>query len=209
MSHLASTLLVDTPVGGLVPLDRVCRGCELVIADPNIVFDLIIIDMLSFDVILGIDWLSAYRAFIDCFKRRVTFMLLSGDLGHFEGDRLDFSMRSLHSLCRGKNYNDYLTSLFSNEDEPTLIEFPPIVSEYSDVFPEDLLGLTLIHEIEFAIDLVPGTHSISIPPSRMAPAELKALKTQLEDLQLKGFIRPITSPWGAPVLFAKKKDGSL
>ena len=60
MSHLTPTLLVDTPIGGLVPLDWVCRGCELVIADRNIAIDLIVIDMLSFDVILGMDWLSAY-----------------------------------------------------------------------------------------------------------------------------------------------------
>ena len=90
-------------------------------------------------------------------------MLPSGDLGRFEGDCLDFLMRSLHSLCRGKNHTDYLTSLFSNENEPTLIEFPSIVSEYSDVFPEDLPGLPPIREIEFAIDLVRGASSISIP----------------------------------------------
>ena len=79
MSHLTPTILVDTLVGGLVPLDWVCRGCELVIANRNIVIDLI-----SFDVILGMDWLSTYRAYIDCFKRRVTFVLPSGDLGRFE-----------------------------------------------------------------------------------------------------------------------------
>lgn len=63
--------------------------------------------------------------------------------------------------------------------------------------------------MEFAIELLPGTTPISIPTYRMAPAELKELKVQLQDLVDKGFIRPSISPWGAPVLFVKRKDGSL
>ena len=63
--------------------------------------------------------------------------------------------------------------------------------------------------MEFTIDLIPGTEPISIPPYRMAPAELRELKAQLEELLSKGFIRPSISLWGAPVLFMKKKDGSL
>ena len=76
-------------------------------------------------------------------------------------------------------------------------------------FPEDLPGLPIDREIEFCIDLVPGTQPISIPPYRMAPAELRELKVQLQDLLDKGFVRPSASPWGAPVLFVKKKDGAL
>ena len=146
---------------------------------------------------------------MNCFKRKVTFVLPSGDFGCFVGDRVDVPMRSLHALCKGKNRVDILASLFFDESGLTPIGFPPIVCEYTDVFPEDLPGLPPIREIEFSIDLVPGTSAISIPPYRMAPAELKELKAQLEDLQFRGFIRPSTSPWGAPVLFAKKKDGSL
>ena len=67
----------------------------------------------------------------------------------------------------------------------------------------------LMRAIQFVIELVPGTEPISIPPYRMAPAQLNELKAQLEELLSKGFIRPSTSPWGAPVLFVKKKDGSL
>ena len=68
VDRLGSTLTVDTPVGGLVPLDRGCRNCEIIISDQNLRVDFIIIDMSSFDVILGMDWLSAYRVFIDCFR---------------------------------------------------------------------------------------------------------------------------------------------
>ena len=72
-------------------------------------------------------------------------------------------------------------------------------------FPDDIAGFSPEREVEFTIDLIPGTKPISIPPYRMAPAELRELKAQLEELLSKGFIRPSISPLGAPVLFAKKK----
>jgi len=84
-----------------------------------------------------------------------------------------------------------------------------VVQEFLDVFPSDLPGVPPDRDIDFAIDLEPGTKPISIPPYRMAPAELKELKDQLQDLLSKGFIRPSVSPWGAPVLFVKKKDGTM
>ena len=72
-------------------------------------------------------------------------------------------------------------------------------------FPNDIARLPPEREVESTIDLIPGTEPISIPPYRMAPAELRELKAQLEELLSKGFIRPSISPWGAPVLFVKKK----
>ena len=85
----------------------------------------------------------------------------------------------------------------------------PVVREFPDVFPEDLPGIPIDREIEFSIDLLPGTSPISKAPYRMAPTELKELKEQLQELLDKGFIRPSASPWGAPVLFMKKKDGTM
>ena len=85
----------------------------------------------------------------------------------------------------------------------------PHSQEFSDVFPDDISGLPPDRAIEFVIELILWTKPISIPPYIMAPAELKELKAQLEELLSKGFIRPSTSPWGALVLFVKKKDGSL
>ncbi|KAL5550014.1 hypothetical protein UlMin_000190 [Ulmus minor] len=79
----------------------------------------------------------------------------------------------------------------------------------TQMFPDELLGLPPEREIEFCIDLIPGTSPISISPYRMAPTEMIELRKQLQELLEKGFIRPSTSPWGAPVLFAKKHDGSL
>jgi hypothetical protein len=97
--------------------------------------------------------------------------------------------------------------VFSLEAKP--LEGVPVVSEYPDVFPEELPGMPPDRDIEFVIDLIPGTSPIAKRPYRMAASELTELKKQLEELQRIGFIRPSSSPWGAPVLFVKKKDGSM
>ena len=108
-----------------------------------------------------------------------------------------------------KGFQGYLEFVVDMRQEGTRLEDIPIVKEFPHVFQDDISGLPPDRAIEFVIELIPGTESISIPPYRMAPAELKQLKAQLEELLSKGFIRPSTSPWGALVLFVKKKDGSL
>ncbi|XP_073039340.1 uncharacterized protein [Primulina eburnea] len=95
------------------------------------------------------------------------------------------------------------------KEEVPKLEDIPIVQEFPDVFPEELPGEILDREVEFQINLVPGAAPISKAPYRMAPAELKELKEQLQELLDKKQIRPSASPWGAPVLFVKKKDGSM
>jgi hypothetical protein len=85
----------------------------------------------------------------------------------------------------------------------------PVVCEYADVFPDELPGMPPGQNIEFAIELQPGTTPISKRPYQMPPAELAELKKQLQELLYKGFICPSTSPWGCPALFVKKKDESL
>ncbi|KAL4031031.1 hypothetical protein IC575_009287 [Cucumis melo] len=93
------------------------------------------------------------------------------------------------------------------QTEPSKV---PIICEYLDVYPEELSGLPSKREIKFTIDVAPGTTPISQTPYRMAPpSKLKESKNQLEELIEKGYIRPSTSPWGAHVLFVKKKDGSM
>jgi len=108
-----------------------------------------------------------------------------------------------------KGCDAYLVSIRDVRREEAKLEDVPVVQEFEDVFPDDLSGLPPEREIEFTIDVVPGTNPISMPPYRMAPAELKELREQLNDLLQKGYIRPSTSPWGAPVLFVKKKDGTM
>jgi len=89
------------------------------------------------------------------------------------------------------------------------VEDIPVVCEFPHVFPKELPGLPPQREIDFEIEFVPGTHPISKAPYQMAPTELKELKVQIEESLQKGFIRPSVSPWGAPVLFVKNKDGTL
>ncbi len=111
--------------------------------------------------------------------------------------------------CLRKGYDAYLAYVLDTKVSESKIQTVPVVCEFSDVFPEELPGLPPEREVEFSIDLIPGTTPISIAPYRMAPTELKELKTQLQELVDRGFVRPSHSPWGAPVLFVKKKDGSL
>ncbi|KAH0702090.1 hypothetical protein KY285_016368 [Solanum tuberosum] len=103
----------------------------------------------------------------------------------------------------------YLAHVRDVEIEALSIGSIPVVSEFSEVFPSDLPGMPPDRDIDFCIDLEPGTLPISILPYRMAPAELRELKAQIQELLDKGFIRPSASPWGAPVLFVKKKYGSM
>ena len=96
-----------------------------------------------------------------------------------------------------------------NKENDLKLEDIPIVRDYPDVFPNDLPGLPPERKVEFTINVAPGTASIFKAPYRMAPLEIKELKIQLQELLNKGFIRPSVSPWGAPVLFVKKNDGSM
>ena len=167
--------------------------------------------MKDFDVILGMDWLATYRAVMDCFNKTIKLSLHS-DTIEFVGRRRPIrtcrisalkAQRLLKSGCEG-----YLA--FITEDKQSKgVEDIPVVCEFPDVFPDEIPGLPPVREIDFSIELVPGTAAISKAPYRMAPAELRELKTQLQDLLDKGFVRPSVSPWGAPVLFVKKKDGSM
>jgi hypothetical protein len=95
-----------------------------------------------------------------------------------------------------------------SQTKVTTLEEILLVQEYSDVFLEELPGMPLDRDIEFLIKLLPGTPPISKRPNRMLVNELVELKKQLAELQAKGFIRPSSLPWGAPVLFVEKKDGT-
>jgi hypothetical protein len=89
------------------------------------------------------------------------------------------------------------------------LEDIPVVREFADVFPDELPGMPPDRDVEFVIELQPGTAPISKRPYRMPPRELAELKTQLQELLDKGYIHPSSSPWGCPAIFVKKKDGSL
>ena len=160
-------------------------------------------------MVLGMDWLSRHRATLDCYKKEVKFHR-SGKLEvKFRGIRRELSSNIISAMATQrmlrKGCQGYLAYVVETGKEGTMLDEIPVVRG----FPDDIAGLPPEREVEFTIDLIPGTEPISIPPYRMALAELRELKAQLEELLSKGFIQPSISPWGAPILFVKKKDGSL
>jgi len=141
-------------------------------------------------VILGMDWLTRYDGIIICAKKSV-------QLTSPQGNKIEF-VAATASKEGGS----------INQVEGKTIEEIRVVREFPDVFPDDLPGMPPDRDFEFVIDLLPGTAPISKRPYRMDIKDLKELKKQIEELLAKGFIRPSSSPWGAPVIFVDKKDGT-
>ena len=112
------------------------------------------------------------------------------------------------SKCQGQ-LAGWLASLTLEDEVRPDLHLPRVVCKFVDVFPDELPGLPPQRAVDFDIELHPGNSPISMTPHRMAPVELQELRVQLQELLDKGFIRPSTSPWGAPVLFAKKKGKTL
>ena len=146
--------------------------------------------MSEFDVILDIDWLTKYQATVDCYRRRVILRKKRGQVVEFQAKHGRFVFPPvLKSLLGGRRNMEGMGLLFALEGEmgdKSADSFIPVVSEFLDVFPPELPGLPPKREIEFCIDLIPGTSPVSITPYRMAPAELAELRTQLDDLLDKG-----------------------
>ena len=140
---------------------------------------------------------------------RVTSYTPDGTCVMFQGNRHDASPHTVHDSRWHGQLTGWLASLTLEDEMRQDMSLPRVVCEYEDVFPEELPGLPPPREVDFRIELHPGTSPISMTPHRMASVELQELKVQIQELLGKGFIRPSTSPWGAPVLFAKKKDKAL
>ena len=209
LETLEEPLFVSSPLGIRARIGMICRGCELEISGTLLTVDLRILDMSEFDVILGMDWLTAYRVVIDCEHRSVIAYTQDGTHVVFQGDKHDILPQTVYeSKCQGQ-LSSLLASLTLEDEERPDIDLPRVVCEYVDVFPDELPGLPPQRVVDFGIELYPGTSPISMTPHRMAPIELQELRVQLQDLLEKGFIRLSTSPWGAPVLFTKKKGKTL
>ncbi|KAL8134756.1 hypothetical protein AgCh_009680 [Apium graveolens] len=128
----------------------------------------------------------------------------------FSVDMIPFKLGEFDAKRMLRKGNEaYLAYVVDTQKEVANLQDIPVVNEFEDVFPQDLPGLPPDRVIEFAIELAPGTAPVSKAPYRLAPLEMKELATQLQELLDKGMIRPSMSPWGAPVLFFKKKDGSM
>ncbi|GJX02164.1 putative reverse transcriptase domain-containing protein [Tanacetum coccineum] len=152
----------------------------------NVVTDLMPIELGSIDVIIGMDWLAKYQAVIVC-DEKIKYMLKGCPifLAHVT------------------------TKEIEDKSEKKRLEYVPIVQNFLEVFLKDLSGLPSTRKVKFQIDLIPGAAPVARAPYRLAPSEMKELLDQLKELSDKGFIRPRSSPWGAPILFVKKKDGSF
>ncbi|GJX52672.1 putative reverse transcriptase domain-containing protein [Tanacetum coccineum] len=127
----------------------------------------------GFDVVIGMDWLSKYHARIIC-DEKVVYIPING--------------------------KTLIIRVMEKKSDEKRLEDIPVVREFPEVFPEDLPGLPPVRQVEFQIDLIPGTTPVARAPYRLAPSEMQELSNQLQELSDRGFIRPSTSPWGAPVL---------
>ncbi|MUX80339.1 hypothetical protein GLN76_25570, partial [Shigella flexneri 2a] len=153
--------------------------------------DLILLGMEGFDIVLGANWMTQHKVVLDVAERVV----------------------EINSPTQGPSVLYLPQRNCVNARAYTMVETQlkeiPVVCEYADVFPDDLPGMPPDRDIEFVIELQPGTAPISKRPYRMPPNELAELKIQLQELLDKGFIHPSVSPWGCPAIFVKKKDHSL
>ncbi|GJY61538.1 putative reverse transcriptase domain-containing protein [Tanacetum coccineum] len=185
--------VIEVADGKKVEVDRIIRDCKLELGNSLFSINLIPLGHGSFDVIVGMDWLSQNKAVIVCHEKVVEIPLEGSGILRVQGER---TLGAAKALMNAK------------VDEPKLSDIS-VVRDFVDVFPEDLSGLPPQRQVEFRIDLVPGATPVAKSPYRLAPSEMQELSGQLQELQDKGFIRPSHSPWGAPVLFVKKKDGSF
>ncbi|GJR68390.1 putative reverse transcriptase domain-containing protein [Tanacetum coccineum] len=174
---------VELADGKIIGVNTIIRGCTLNFMNHPFNIDLMPVPLGSFDVIIGMDWLTKYHGVIICDEKIVHGCDVF--LAHI-------TTKEAKDKSKGKRLEDV-----------------PIVKDFPEVFPEDLSGIPPARQVEFQIDLVPGVAPVARAPYRLAPSEMKELAKQLQELSDKGFIRPSSSPWGAPVLFVKKKDRSF
>ena len=186
---LPSSMVIQTP-GSKWQTSRVSHGNEIQVDRLVFLASLIALKSSDINIILGMDWMSAHQAKIDCFSRTVQLTHPSGKI-----------VNVLTRIAKRQLYSLNASPLPDLEDVPVVRDFP-------DVFPEELPGVPPDRDVEFVIDLIPGTVPIARRPYKMAPLELAELKKQLDESLKKGFIRPSSSPWACPVLFVKKKDGT-
>ncbi|GKC94347.1 reverse transcriptase domain-containing protein [Tanacetum coccineum] len=210
---------VELADGKSLTTKTILRGCTLNLQNHLFKIDLLPIELGSFDVIVGMDWMAEHRAEVVCYEKYIR-VPYGNDMLIVQGERSGVKNKSrleVISSIRTQKYINQGCQVFliqmMKEEETEIperrIEDVPVVRDFPEVFPEDLPGLPPTRQVEFHIELIPGAAPVARAPYRLAPAEMKELAEQLKELSDKGFIRPSSSPWGAPILFVKKKDGSF
>jgi len=203
MSDMNGEMVVETPAKGSVTTSLVCLSCPLSMFGRDFEVNLVCLPLAGMDVILGMNWLEYNHVHINCFRKTVYFSSVE------EESRAEFlSTKQLKQLERDGILIFSLMAYLSVENQ-AVIDRLPVVNEFPEVFPNEIPDVPPEREVEFSIDHVPGTKPVSVAPYRMSASALAELKKQLEDLLDKKFVRSSVSPWGAPVLLVKKKDGSM
>ncbi|XP_070037055.1 uncharacterized protein [Nicotiana tomentosiformis] len=191
---LGTSIYVSTLMGNILVVDRIYWSCVVIFCGYETRADLLLLDMIDFEVILGMDWLSPYHAILDCHAKTITLAMLELPRLEWKGSLVSTATRVISFLKARhmveKGFLAYLDYVRDTTAESPAIDLVPVVREFADVFPYDLLGMPPDRDIDFCIDLALGTQPISIPPYRMASKELRELKEQLEKLLAKGFVRP-------------------
>nr|XP_012466346.1 unnamed protein product [Gossypium raimondii] len=201
----------DVITGIFTPYDT----SVIALIDPDSCFptDLMLLPFDKFDIILGMDWLTLHDAIMNCKQKTIDLRCQNDKIIRIESNDLNGLPIVISSMLAQKyvrkGYKTYFTYVLDFKVIDKKIESVPVVWEYPDVFPEELPGLSSIRKVEFGIELVLGMTPILIASFRMASSELKELKAQLQELTDRGFARPSFSPWGAPILYVKKKDGTM
>ena len=212
LTQLKQPFQVETASGEQIKITEVLENGHILLAGYAIPVQLLPITLAGFDIVLGMDWLSDNQARILCNKKIIELRAPDNRIIRIDGDKNAGQVSIISMLKANKCLNQGCLAFMAyvtKETEPKDLKDVPIVAEFPDVFPDELPGIPPNREVEFRIDLMPNTSPISKSPYRLAPTEMKELKKQLEELLEKGFIRPSSSPWGAPILFVKKKDGSM
>ncbi|GJY06441.1 putative reverse transcriptase domain-containing protein [Tanacetum coccineum] len=200
--------------------NTVLRGCKLGLLGHPFNIDLMPVELGIFDVIIGMDWLANHHVVI-VWDEKIVLIPYGDEVLIVQGNRNGKGKKSKLSIISCTKTQKYIKKgcpIFlahvtkketEDKSEEKRLEDVPTIRDFQEVFLEDLPGLPPTRQVEFQIDLVPGATLVARAPYRLALSELQELSTQLQELFNKGFIRPSSSPWGAPVLFVKKKDGSF
>ena len=209
MEKLAYDMHVTSPLGHIVSVNNIYKNCPIVIQEREFLVDSITLPFREFDLILGMDWLTKHQAIIDCGQKTVVLRCSDQSEVIIHGVRSSvmFNVISAMQVRRfiRKGYEAFLALILDSTRGQVNVEKIPIVREFPNVFPEELPGIPLESEVDLSIEIVPRTTPMSRAPYMMASAKLKELKVQLQEILDKGFVRPSVSPWGAPVLFVKKR----
>ena len=171
LETLEEPLHVNYPLGIRARIRMLGRGCELEISRTLLTVDLKIMDMSEFDVILGMDWLTVYKVVIDCERRRITTYTQDGTPVVFQGASTIFSLDSIRVKVSG-TVSGLASEPYPRGRGETKLRSISSSVRVVDVFPDELPGLPPHRDVDFGIELHPGTLTISMIPHRMAPVEL-------------------------------------